>query len=80
MSEGQNLRVLCNATGLPRPIIEWHKNTSLLTSSKNGVLEIQSANLSDSGVYSCTAENRVGSAKQSLEIRVYRKSLRHLVN
>lgn len=61
VTEGDNVTLSCNASGVPAPSISWTKDGSLLTSSFGGV-RITSVNRTDSGEYQCVAINSVGNA------------------
>lgn len=57
----------CRASGFPRPKITWSLRGQLITSTQrynllpSGDLEISSLKVSDAGVYTCRAENNIGS-------------------
>ncbi|XP_029988074.1 hemicentin-1 [Sphaeramia orbicularis] len=68
----------CKATGSPLPAITWYKDGRPLTSAagvtmlKRGqVLEIERAQLSDTGIYRCVAVNLAGVAEISHSLQVY---------
>lgn len=56
---GDNLSLLCNATGSPQPAIYWFYNGSLLQNETNQKLAYVAATTMLSGLYSCTAGNVV---------------------
>lgn len=63
LEPGNTLKLKCTLPNShPRPRITWQKNGHdlLTTAAKNDVLIIQSVRVSDSGDYTCTAENIVG--------------------
>ncbi|XP_034035488.1 hemicentin-1 [Thalassophryne amazonica] len=68
----------CKASGSPLPAITWYKDGRPLTSAagvtimKRGqVLEIGQAQLSDAGIYRCTAINLAGVAEISHSLQVF---------
>ncbi|XP_070817740.1 hemicentin-1 [Chaetodon trifascialis] len=68
----------CKTTGSPLPAITWYKDGRPLTSAagvtllKRGqVLEIERAQLSDTGIYRCVAVNLAGVAEISHSLQVY---------
>ncbi|XP_043559943.1 myelin-associated glycoprotein-like isoform X4 [Chiloscyllium plagiosum] len=74
--EGDKLSLMCTSNSNPEAMYSWHKReeesgeTRLINGSK-GTLSFQSITSSDSGFYSCTAANHVGSNKsETLEIQV----------
>ncbi|XP_043560124.1 sialoadhesin-like [Chiloscyllium plagiosum] len=74
--EGDKLSLMCTSNSNPEAMYSWHKReeesgeTRLINGSK-GTLSFQSITSSDSGFYSCTAANHVGSSKsKTLEIQV----------
>ncbi|XP_065673507.1 contactin-4 isoform X1 [Hydra vulgaris] len=67
-------QIFCIPTGAPKPTITWKKindTTEILKTSDKytilptGTLKINNIKLSDSGIYECTAKNRLGSATRS---------------
>ncbi|XP_077463990.1 hemicentin-1 [Stigmatopora argus] len=75
---GFSTELECKATGSPLPAITWYKDGRPLTSAagvtmlKRGqVLEIERAQLSDAGIYSCVAVNLVGVAEVSHSLQVF---------
>jgi len=73
---GNSVELVCNVHAHPTPIVKWFKNKMELTEDvaqleRHGnrhVLNIPSVDESDFGNYTCRAKNRLGSAKQILEI------------
>uniref|UniRef100_A0A1I8NUE4 Muscle M-line assembly protein unc-89 n=1 Tax=Stomoxys calcitrans TaxID=35570 RepID=A0A1I8NUE4_STOCA len=64
------VRMTCQVVGHPQAEISWYKDDQLLESSQQChisqdnqfyTLELSSTNLNDSGVYTCTAKNELGS-------------------
>ncbi|XP_055985298.1 contactin-6-like [Sorex fumeus] len=65
----------CRASGRPSPWYEWLKDGERLEPEEriqieNGTLSIAMLNVSDSGVYQCTAENKYQSIYANAELRV----------
>ena len=80
---GENLVVSCTARGRPQPVILWKRNGTLLTVDKNirflrlsdGRSELQITNFieSDSGPYTCTANNTLGNSLASFQVNLIGK-------
>ncbi|XP_073981216.1 hemicentin-1-like isoform X2 [Rhodnius prolixus] len=69
--EGNELSLICNSTGKPKPRIIWMKDGGvLLYASSNNTLRI-TVRPEDSGKYSCIVENIVGKGEDSINITVY---------
>ncbi|XP_051929217.1 hemicentin-1 isoform X2 [Hippocampus zosterae] len=75
---GFSTELECKATGSPLPAITWSKDGRPLTSAagvtllKRGqVMEIERAQLSDAGIYSCIAVNLAGVAEISHSLQVF---------
>uniref|UniRef100_A0A8B9H3J1 Hemicentin 1 n=1 Tax=Astyanax mexicanus TaxID=7994 RepID=A0A8B9H3J1_ASTMX len=67
---GYQIQLQCKATGRPVPAITWYKDSRPLTSaagvrilSRGQVLEIDRAQVSDSGIYKCVAVSVAGKAE-----------------
>uniref|UniRef100_A0A8C2UJN2 Hemicentin-1 n=1 Tax=Coturnix japonica TaxID=93934 RepID=A0A8C2UJN2_COTJA len=68
----------CRALGNPPPAITWYKDGRSLTSaasvtflSKGQVLEIEGAQISDTGVYKCVVVNTAGTAELTYSLQVH---------
>lgn len=76
--EGHPVRFLCEARGVPAPDITWFKDGALLPPSTGVVhtrggrqLQLERAQGSDAGVYTCRASNPVGAAEKATRLEVY---------
>ncbi|XP_021185695.3 hemicentin-1 isoform X2 [Helicoverpa armigera] len=74
--EGKSLTLPCKAVGNPKPVIDWKRNGTAISSSEkysieDGALVIKNLNESDSTSYTCEAQNYVGSANAAFIVRVY---------
>ncbi|XP_071802833.1 hemicentin-1-like isoform X2 [Asterias amurensis] len=73
---GRPVRIPCSAIGHPRPTITWQKNNQILTPQmgytflENGMLMINSTQLSHAGRYICIAQSRAGSDVLRVELSV----------
>ena len=60
--EGDNVTLICNTTGMPRPSIQWTKVSGVL--SRKSVLTLNNIRGSDTPntiiQYQCTAKNGLG--------------------
>ena len=77
-SSNATIRLMCNATGHPRPSIAWHHipfNSSLETivQGNETMLLINATSTDQSGIYRCSASNSQGTVK-SYGARVHVKS------
>ncbi|XP_060031366.1 sialic acid-binding Ig-like lectin 10 isoform X2 [Erinaceus europaeus] len=73
--QGQALRLLCEAESLPPAILSWTLGGRVLSWSqpwgpRGLALELPSLKAGDSGIYTCTAEHRLGSLSRTLELSV----------
>ena len=69
------LSVICPVNGLPTAIITWRKGNETLPSDgrmaiRNGTLFIAELEVSDTGTYTCFAENSKGNATVSSNVTV----------
>ena len=64
VEEGQNVSLVCQATGQPTPTVTWQKALSQLPLEKTAVvdgnLNILNIAKADSGAYACAAKNLLG--------------------
>ncbi|XP_059334168.1 hemicentin-1 [Ammospiza nelsoni] len=73
------VRLECEARGIPAPILTWLKDGSPVSSVSNGlqvlsggrVLALPSAQLSDTGAYTCVAVNAAGESQRDINLHVY---------
>ncbi|TRZ22552.1 hypothetical protein HGM15179_004536 [Zosterops borbonicus] len=73
------VRLECEARGIPAPILTWLKDGSPVSSVSNGlqvlsggrVLALPSAQLSDTGTFTCVAVNAAGESQRDIDLRVH---------
>lgn len=72
---GDNVILVCRATGRPTPFYTWLFNDEQIIASSRHVfsgsgdqLEIKQFGSSDQGSYSCVAENRLGLDKRTFTV------------
>ncbi|GCC29770.1 hypothetical protein chiPu_0008212 [Chiloscyllium punctatum] len=73
------VRLECEASGIPVPSLMWLKDGSPVSSfsdaiqvqSRGRVLSITSAQISDTGKYTCVALNAAGEQQQHIDLRVH---------
>ena len=76
VTEGNNLTLVCDASGIPEPAVKW-------TSVKSGKEEmnktwtITNINRTDDGEYRCEATNTCGSVTRSTVVTVYCESIQY---
>lgn len=61
----------CDATGYPKPNVRFLKNSFVISNQSS--FEIESVTFSDSGSYSCVAENEVGQAEKIFYVTIVEK-------
>eukprot|EP00092_Neocalanus_flemingeri_P006891 GFUD01007439.1.p1 GENE.GFUD01007439.1~~GFUD01007439.1.p1 ORF type:complete len:1699 (-),score=403.24 GFUD01007439.1:397-5493(-) len=69
--EGRNTHLICQASGIPQPVVEWKFKSKTLESEK-GRLELESVGRNQEGSYVCTAENTYGSIEKGVQVQVIR--------
>uniref|UniRef100_A0AC11BQX3 Hemicentin 1 n=1 Tax=Ovis aries TaxID=9940 RepID=A0AC11BQX3_SHEEP len=73
------VRLECEARGIPAPSLTWLKDGSPVASFVNGIqvlsggriLALTSAQISDTGRYTCVAINAAGEKQRDIDLRVY---------
>ncbi|EAT36338.1 AAEL011566-PA [Aedes aegypti] len=65
---GEQLRLVCHASGSPQPTISWTKDDTVIT--KGSELTIKSVDTHHNGLYTCVAENDLGSARKVYRLDV----------
>lgn len=68
VNEGGSVSFTCSAKGQPEPTFKWTKDVQDLDSKTNWM--ISSINASQSGSYTCKAENQHGSKESVVTVEV----------
>ncbi|KAM4696629.1 hemicentin-2 [Rhinophrynus dorsalis] len=74
LSNGGEVRVRCEVSGVPVPHISWKREDAFLSNGSrysivdDGTLLIKNAGQEDAGNYSCVASNSLGTAEQSISL------------
>ena len=71
VTEGHNVTLVCNVSGIPPPMVSWIKPDSQLVSGYK--LEVTNITRSQAGEYKCEASNECGNATETANIIVLRK-------
>ena len=76
--KNEKMEIECKASGLPDPTIKWQMANGGDLPKRFGVtgcciLQNNSTKLSDSGNYTCSASNKAGTQKQTIQIIVSSK-------
>ena len=69
LDSGDSVTLLCSASAVPEPRLSWYKNNELFRDSGSS-LSMTSVTATDSGVYTCVAQNMVGSVSVKYRIMV----------
>ena len=73
--EGQNVTIVCNASGQPQPKVTWSKAVGSLTKERTsvvkGALTICKVTKSDGGTYVCRAQNILGSVSVAAQLMIF---------
>ncbi|KAI4892791.1 hypothetical protein NFI96_028928 [Prochilodus magdalenae] len=73
---GKSVSLECAADGQPRPELMWHRERRPVVEGthlrlfSNGTLHIPVTRRSDAGIYTCSARNAAGRAKQDIQLFV----------
>ena len=75
INEGQTAILKCTVDGYPQPRVTWSKSKSSLpvgrhVTGPSNALVIRKVKPEDTGIYSCSAENMLGSANSSAQLTV----------
>ncbi|XP_071515843.1 hemicentin-1-like [Panulirus ornatus] len=75
VSAGEDLKLPCEVTGHPSPLVIWEKNGLELTATENlgpapGYLLMSDVTPDQAGTYTCTAINTIGEATKTFTINV----------
>ena len=80
IAEGKTAKLICKATGFPKPAITWTFNDRSLPSlaiekhTKEGYqLLLQNVAKYMEGTYKCTAKNKASAASSTSSLRILRK-------
>ena len=77
VEEGERVSLQCKASGQPTPTVMWMKAFSHLskerTSVVDGTLVINSVNVSDGGVYACSAKNLLAQESVVAQVTVLKR-------
>uniref|UniRef100_A0A3P9M5Z2 Hemicentin 1 n=1 Tax=Oryzias latipes TaxID=8090 RepID=A0A3P9M5Z2_ORYLA len=65
------VKLECEASGVPLPSLTWLKDGSPVVLSAGRVLSLSSAQISDTGTYTCVAINLGGEQQKEYELKVY---------
>uniref|UniRef100_A0A1Q3FR61 Putative axon guidance receptor dscam n=1 Tax=Culex tarsalis TaxID=7177 RepID=A0A1Q3FR61_CULTA len=65
---GEQLRLVCHASGSPPPAITWNRDNAVLT--RGSELAIESVDSHHTGLYTCVAENDLGVARKMYRLDV----------
>lgn len=71
VEEGEPVTLNCKVTGNPVPSIMWMHNGRILP-QKASVLKISKIQLSQAGIYNCTATNQAGNVSESFVVNIVR--------
>ena len=73
--QNQNVTIVCTGTGQPQPTITWSKLGGVLPKGRNEVmndaLKIYQVTRDDGGIYTCKADNILGSATGMAQLMVF---------
>ena len=68
---GQNIKLLCSASGLPIPNVMWTRlSVELKEGHRSVVLRLNNVTTADQGIYRCTANNSQGQKSATMNLTV----------
>ena len=68
--DGHNLTVVCNASGIPAPMVTWMKVGGGDMSADGSELVFTNIRRNEAGEYRCEASNECGNASEKATIEV----------
>ena len=68
--EGHNCTVVCNAFGIPVPMVSWIKGGGGDKSADGSELVLTNIRRNEAGQYRCDASNKCGNASETATIEV----------
>ena len=68
--EGYDLTVLCNASGIPPPMLTWIKVGGGDVSTNGSELVFTNSSRTQAGEYRCEASNECGNASETVTVEV----------
>ena len=71
VTEGHNVTLMCNVSGIPPPMVSWIIPDSQRVSGYK--LKVTNINRTQAGEYKCEASNECGNATETANIIVLRK-------
>lgn len=79
-NEGSRVDLQCGAKGIPEPDVRWIHDGYIETSgTKTTNLIFSAINRTDAGIYTCSANNSVGSSEKQVNVVVNCKYLQWLL-
>lgn len=66
IEEGDSLQLTCKASGRPSPTITWTKDGKQVATGET--LNVPKSKRTDSGVYTCSADNNVGGPRTAQSV------------
>ena len=67
--EGRDKELVCQAAGIPPPVVSWTFNDRRLD-SQEGRLELRDVGRSQEGNYLCSASNKYGQVRTEVSVQV----------
>ena len=75
--EGRDKELVCQAAGIPPPLVSWSFNERKLA-SQEGRLELRDVGRSQEGKYLCSAVNKYGRVDTEVSVQVSPSLTSHL--